>query len=120
MASPRLFADPRSPVAYYHCVSRVVDRRFVLLDEERERFVRLLRGYEAFCQVRVVTYSVMSNHFHVLVEVAPRPEGRKFLDEWVLKQARAIYSKQAVRELEQTLQDWRKRGNDIAADALKE
>jgi len=120
MATPRFFADPRSPAAYYHCVSRVVDRRFIFQDEEREHFVRLLRAYETFCQVRVVTYCVMSNHFHVLLEVKPRDEGQSFSDEWVVKQAGAIYSKYLARTLKETLEDWRKRGNDLAADTLKE
>jgi REP element-mobilizing transposase RayT len=35
--------------------------------------VVVLRRWEAFCGVRVLTYCVMSNHFHVLVEVPPRP-----------------------------------------------
>ena len=60
--------------AYYHCVSRVVDRRFIFGDEEREHFVRLMRLYEAFCGVRVLTYAVMSNHFHILVQVPRRPD----------------------------------------------
>jgi membrane protease YdiL (CAAX protease family)/REP element-mobilizing transposase RayT len=40
---------------------------------EKEHFVRLLRECEAFCEVRVLTYCLMSNHFHVLVEVPRRP-----------------------------------------------
>jgi len=98
----------------------VVDRRFIFHDEEREHFVRLLRGYEGFCQMRVITYCVMSNHFHVLLEVKPRPQEQTFSDEWVIQQARAVYSKQAVSALEQTLQAWRKQRNHEAADALKE
>ncbi len=34
MRRPRLKAPASHPVAYYHCVSRVVDRRFVLGEEE--------------------------------------------------------------------------------------
>ena len=34
MRQPRLEAPPDLPVAYYHCVSRVVDRQFVLGDAE--------------------------------------------------------------------------------------
>ena len=75
-------------MAYYHCVSRVVERRFAFQDEEREQFVRLMRAYEAFCQVRVLSYCVMSNHFHIMVEVEKRPEGQAFSDEWLLKQPR--------------------------------
>jgi REP element-mobilizing transposase RayT len=76
MRQPRLKAPPNSfsPVAYYHCVSRVVNRDFVFGDEEREQFVEFMRLYERFCGVRVVTYCVMSNHFHLLVGVPKRPE----------------------------------------------
>jgi len=65
-----------APVAFYHCVSRVVDRNFVLGDLEKEYFVKLMRGYEAYCGVRVLTFCIMTNHFHVLVEgpQRPRPE----------------------------------------------
>ncbi len=62
-----------APVAFYHCVSRVVDRNFVLGDLEKEHFVKLMRGYEAYCGVRVLTFCIMTNHFHVLVEVPQRP-----------------------------------------------
>ncbi len=67
-------ANSYSHTAYYHCISRVVNRDFVLGDDEREEFVRLMRLYERLCGLRVVTYCVMSNHFHLLVGVPKRPE----------------------------------------------
>ena len=33
-----------------------------------------MREYEAFCQVRVLTFCVMSNHYHILLEVPKRPD----------------------------------------------
>ena len=48
-------------MAYYHCVSRIVDRRFVLEATEKEMFVRIMRGYEVYCGVRIITFCVMSN-----------------------------------------------------------
>jgi REP element-mobilizing transposase RayT len=63
-----------SESAFYHCISRVVNRDFVLGDEERVEFVRLMWIYERLCGVRVVTYCVMSNHFHVLVGVPKKPD----------------------------------------------
>jgi len=51
-------------------VSRVVNREFVLKGEEKEEFVGLMRLYEEFSRVKVLTYCVMSNHFHILVEGA--------------------------------------------------
>lgn len=67
-------ANSYADTAYYHCVSRVVNRAFVFGDAEKEQFVRFMRMYERLCGVRVVTYCVMSNHFHVLVGVPKRPE----------------------------------------------
>ncbi len=60
-------------VGFYHCVSRVVDRQRKFHEQEKEKFVSILREYEAFCGVRILTYCIMSNHFHVLVEVPKRP-----------------------------------------------
>jgi hypothetical protein len=61
--------------AIYHCVSRVVDRRFVFGDEEREQFRMFMRMQENFSGCRVLSYCVMSNHFHILLEVPPMAEG---------------------------------------------
>ena len=45
-----------------------MDRRFIFEEAEKEHFTRLMREYEAFCQVRVLKYCVMSNHYHVLTQ----------------------------------------------------
>jgi putative transposase len=63
-----------SGTAYYHCVSRVVNRDFVFGETEKQAFVRFLRMYERFCGLQVVTFCVMSNHFHLLVGVPRKPE----------------------------------------------
>lgn len=74
MRLPRLKAPAHHPAAFYHCVSRVVNRDFVLQKPEREMFTGLMRLYEKLCQVRVVTFCVLSNHFHLLVEVPRKPD----------------------------------------------
>ncbi len=51
-----------------------MDRRFIFEEAEKEHFTRLMREYEAFCQVRVLTFCVMSNHYHILLEVPKRPD----------------------------------------------
>ena len=61
--------------AIYHLVSRVVDRRFVFGDVEREQFRMMMRMQENFSGCRVLSYCIMSNHFHILLEVPPMPEG---------------------------------------------
>jgi putative transposase len=66
--------DSAEKPAIYHCISRVVDRRFVFGDDERERFRAFMRIQENFSGCRVLSYCVMSNHFHVLLEVPPMQE----------------------------------------------
>ncbi len=78
MAMPRgcLFeGDDGGQNQLFHCVSRVVDRRRVFGPVEKTAFARLLRRAEAFSGVTVVTWTILDNHFHVLVHITPRPEG---------------------------------------------
>lgn len=78
MSSKRWLApwkDSADKPAIYHCISRVVDRRFVFGDEERKKFRVFMRMQENFTGCRVLSYCVMSNHFHILLEVPPMPEG---------------------------------------------
>ncbi len=60
--------------AIYHCMSRVVDRRYIFGDREKARFVEMMRRQEAFSGVRILSYCLMSNHFHLLLEVPDREE----------------------------------------------
>jgi hypothetical protein len=39
--------------AFYHCISRVVDRRFVLGQPQKDQFLQFMREYETFCGVGV-------------------------------------------------------------------
>jgi len=85
MRHRRLKAPASFPVAYYHCLSRVVDRQFVFGELEREPFLKYLREYETFCGVRVLTYCLLSNHFHLLLEVPAKPAAPLTADELIAK-----------------------------------
>ena len=65
--------DSRETPVLYHAISRVVDRRLVFGRDEKEHFRKLMRKMEAFSGCRVLAYCVMGNHFHLLLEVPPRP-----------------------------------------------
>ena len=93
MRSARIKADGQ---AYYHCMSRVVDRRMILGDLEREKFRDLMRGAETFCGVRVLTYAILSNHFHILAEV---PERQNVSEAEIRARLPAIYDRKAIFEL---------------------
>ena len=89
------WADSEEKPAIYHCVSRVVDRRFVFGDEEREAFRMFMRMYEKFSGCRVLSYCVMSNHFHLLLEVPPKPEDG-ISDEQLLERLGGLHSEKFV------------------------
>lgn len=112
----------RGKPAIYHCISRVVDRRLVLGSEEKEQFVAYMRSYERFCQVRVLAFCVMSNHFHILVEVPAAPPGRgaDWSDEALLDHLRCLYPADQLAEIRWQLRHFRAQGNQAAAVALRE
>ena len=77
----------------YHVVSRVVDRAFKLDDGEKEIFRKMMRKAEAFSGVRILTYAIMSNHVHVLVEV---PERDAVGEAELLRRMTVLYGKAYV------------------------
>jgi len=105
MRQPRLKASAELPVAFYHCVSRVVNRDFVFGPEEKETFSRFMRQYERFCGVQVVAFRVMSNHFHILLGVPQRPDfsdpSQRLSNEELFSRLKALYSKQVLGTLRQ-------------------
>ena len=105
------WADKQGKPAIYHCISRVVDRRFVFGDAEREHFRMFMRMQENFTGCRVLTYCVMSNHFHVLLEVSPAPVGG-ISDELLLKRLAALYSEAFVDGVAKELESARKEGDE--------
>ena len=105
--------------AIYHCVSRAVWREMAFGAAEKERFVRALRKWEAFSRVRVLTYCVMGNHFHVLVEVPERPE-KDPSDGELLEHLGLIYGAKKLAEIRWELEQYRGQGNHAAAEALRE
>lgn len=105
--------------AIYHCISRVVDRRFVFGDEEREQFRIFMRMQENFTGCRVLSYCIMSNHFHILLEVPPMPEGG-ISDAELLKRLGAIYSDAQVNTVAQQLEQAREIGSDAFVRDIRE
>ena len=45
---------------FYHCISRVVDRKLVFGPDEKERFRAMMRIQENFTGCRVLAYCLMS------------------------------------------------------------
>jgi REP element-mobilizing transposase RayT len=113
MSSKRWLApwkDSAEKPAIYHCISRVVDRRFVFEQTERERFRTFMRMQENFSDCRILSYCLMSNHIHILLEVPPMPAGG-ISDAELLKRLSAIQTEAFVATVAKELYDARKAGN---------
>jgi REP element-mobilizing transposase RayT len=110
MRKARWLAEWRKAVGkpvLYHVISRVVDRRFVLGTKEKEKFRTLMRMQENFTGCRTLSYCLMDNHFHLLLEVPPMAESG-LSDEELLKRLSAIYSEAHVAGVAKEMADARK------------
>ena len=76
--------------ATYHAMSRVVGGERLFGDREKEVLRKMLWQVADFCGVEILTYCVMSNHFHVLLRV---PEPRDVSDAELLRRFKVLYPK---------------------------
>ena len=90
---------------YYHCMSRVIERRMALGRTEKEMFRKLMRKVEDFCGVQILTYAILDNHFHILVDV---PDREEISDKELIRRMRALYPKHYVQEYEKSLAEAQK------------
>ena len=58
----------------YHITSRIIEKKFLLNDSEKERFRELMWQLADFSGVSILTHCFMTNHFHLLIEVPEAPE----------------------------------------------
>ncbi len=100
--------------AFYHCISRVVDRRFVFGGDEKEKLRTCMRMMEKFSGCRAVAYCMMSNHIHLLLEVPLMPEGG-LSDADLLERLGAIYNEGDVAVVARELAEARKQVRDGVA-----
>ena len=109
------WAGSEEKASIYHCVSRVVDRRFAFGEEEREVFRMLMRMTENFSGCRVLSYCVMSNHFHILLEVVPMPQGG-ITDAELLKRLEVFYGDGFVQSIRDELVAARTEGGVVGGN----
>lgn len=76
--------------AVYHCVTRTVGGAFLFGEKEKEMLRRQLWQVAEFSGVEVLTYCLLSNHFHILVRV---PAKESISDAELLRRYRLLYPK---------------------------
>ncbi|MBT7188540.1 hypothetical protein HN911_14595 [Candidatus Bathyarchaeota archaeon] len=114
MRTARLKEEGR---AYYHCVTRIVGREFLLTDHEKRRLCKLMRQMETFTGTNILTHAFLDNHFHILMEV---PERVEISDEEFKKRLSAIYTEDTVNRVMKVIADYRSNDDHALADMEKE
>jgi len=114
MRRARLVGDGTS---YYHVMSRIIERKFYLGEAEKEKFRSMMWRVAEFSGVRILTYAVLDNHFHLLIEV---PERQEVDDVELLRRLELIYNRQDVWEVCCKLNEHLKNGLVKAADSLRQ
>jgi hypothetical protein len=109
----------------YHVMSRTCGGEVLFDDVEKEALRRLLWKMAEFSGVRLVTYCIMGNHFHALVEVPKREIWlERFAgdggEERLYAHLRTLYSREFVGLLKQEMEELRKLGMDTLALAKLE
>ena len=109
----------------YHVMSRTCGGEVLFDDVEKEALRRLLWKMAEFSGVRLVTYCIMGNHFHALVEVPKREIWlERFAgdggEERLYEHLRTLYSREFVGLLKQEMEELRKLGMDTLALAKLE
>jgi REP element-mobilizing transposase RayT len=109
----------------YHVMSRTCGGEVLFDDVEKEALRRLLWKMAEFSGVRLVTYCIMGNHFHALVEVPKREIWlERFAgdggEERLYAHLRSLYSREFVGLLKQEMEGLHKLGMDTLALAKLE
>ena len=112
MPRPRTIVSTLRTSSHYHCISRVVDRGFRFGVHERDVFRKIMRQVEGFSGVRVLTWTILSNHFHLLLEVPPKPEAALSDDE-ILARCRCLYSQEQMIAIEWELSEAQRLGGVV-------
>ena len=102
---------------FYHVGSRCVDRTFRFDDDDKTHIVDQMRRMAAFCGMEVNTYSVMTNHFHILLHVLPE---RELTDDELASRVAALYGQQKAEDCRVTWAAYRRNGGKAALSRLEE
>jgi REP element-mobilizing transposase RayT len=71
-------------------MTRTVNGELLFKDREKEVLRKMIRQVADFCGVDVLTYCIMSNHFHVLLRV---PDGAAVSDCELMRRYKVLYPK---------------------------
>ena len=115
-AGKRIYPHQDSGAGVWHCFSRIIDRSYLLDDPAKDFFLKTLRAYEDLLGVEVLTFCLMTNHFHLLVRVPPRPEGLDVPLDVILARMERAVGEHAMKLIRRDLGFWETTGNHTAIE----
>jgi hypothetical protein len=60
MRRPRIKAEG---AGYYHAMSRIIERRYIIGEKEKRRLLGLMRSLAGFGGLEILTYTLLDNHY---------------------------------------------------------
>lgn len=104
---------------YFHVIARI-NGRFRCLDEEaKEMFAKLMRQAEAFSGVEIVTWTILDNHFHLVVYVPAVLEEGELADDVFWARLGALYSGEALAEIRLQMASFQQTPGGLAGIAME-
>jgi REP element-mobilizing transposase RayT len=91
MRQARIKIAAEAGEAVYHCMSRSVNGERLFDDQAKEILRRQFWQVAEYCGVAILTYAVLSNHFHLLVKV---PQKAPVSDAEILRRYEVLYPHQ--------------------------
>ena len=88
MRQPRIKITAADASAVYHCMSHTVNGEHLFDDDAKEILRKQVWQVAAYCGVQIVTYAILSNHFHILVHV---PQLTPLTDSELLRRYAILY-----------------------------
>lgn len=90
MRQARIKLDSEKGEAVYHCMTRTVNGERVFDDVAKEVLRKQFWQVADFCGVQILTFAILSNHFHVLLRV---PQKTEVSDQELLRRYALLYPK---------------------------
>ncbi len=88
MRQSRIKVPAEEGEGVYHCMTRTVNGEWKFDERAKEILRKQLWQVADYCGVQVITYAILSNHFHVLVRV---PQKTAVSDEELLRRFGVLY-----------------------------
>lgn len=90
MREPRFKIPPAIAAADYHCTTKTVNGEWLFDDTAKEVLRRQIWQVADYCGVQILTYTILVNHFHLMVRV---PQTAPVSDVELLRRFHVLYPK---------------------------